>query len=495
MKLGIRFMLCALTAAPLAGRAIASGSLTNSLDDAAGDAGIRRSDPGADGPINPLSAAPDVLSLTIGAWSTPTPTTNPYGGAWTSPTNADLVRINLVVDGLVNPAGPLGIGAQGFNPYQFGPRPLYGFVEFDIDRSRNTGGELGPGAQQRFLANAARFGGLPYGSIAERVPTSAAQIDTNFNTDPQFERSGADFALTFCGCFNISVVNNNGDTNSTFDAGDTWVVRGRFFQRAGGYEEASACFGGSFPGLYDPLVNLRFSHSIVTNRTTISLVYPLRMHGAALLAGQPDQPLDLDVSNHTSVEEAIDDVIAGSTEPLSPPARELTHRWAGQSVYSYLDPTDWDFTFIVGTTYAQVEPALYAWTDVGFELRAGDYDADGSNGTPDFSLFDANLAARDGSPTDADGIVNGSVTIPNFGVNFDLFDLNNDGRINAADRAGIPFTLSGDADNDCTVGLSDLAVLITNWNTSGPAGDLDGDDLVGLSDVAIIIQHWMTSCP
>lgn len=56
----------------------------------------------------------------------------------------------------------------------------------------------------------------------------------------------------------------------------------------------------------------------------------------------------------------------------------------------------------------------------------------------------------------------------------------------------------GDADGDGSVGLSDVAVMISNWSfsvTPGTNGDLDADGVVGLSDLAIVIQNWNVTCP
>ncbi len=56
-------------------------------------------------------------------------------------------------------------------------------------------------------------------------------------------------------------------------------------------------------------------------------------------------------------------------------------------------------------------------------------------------------------------------------------------------------TLAGDLDRDGTVGLSDIAIIITNWATAGPTGDADGDGAVGLSDIAILVGGWGARCP
>jgi len=259
----------------------AGASAPNVYHDAIGDVSVRRTDPGNDGPIDQSSVLPDIISISLSGWAPFQPASDPYTGVTVSGVTADIFRLDLVLNGLMNPPGTLALGAEPWDPYRFGESPVYGFIEFDIDRDRDTGGELGGSATQRYLANVGRFASIPEGSISNRMATSASDIDLNFSTSPQYERSGQDFSLNLCGCFNVTLVDNGGDTNTTFDPGDTWIVSGRFFQRAGGYEQASAVFGGTFFGLYDPVVQLRFSHDITTNTTTVSLVYALTMTGSA----------------------------------------------------------------------------------------------------------------------------------------------------------------------------------------------------------------------
>lgn len=57
-----------------------------------------------------------------------------------------------------------------------------------------------------------------------------------------------------------------------------------------------------------------------------------------------------------------------------------------------------------------------------------------------------------------------------------------------------PCPCPGDADRNESVGLSDIALLVSNWATTNPIGDLDGDGLVGLSDVAIVVNNWTRVC-
>ncbi len=75
---------------------------------------------------------------------------------------------------------------------------------------------------------------------------------------------------------------------------------------------AASTGGGSDFGLYDPYVNAQFSHDIETDRTTLTLVYPLDMRGAMELYGPPLQPIDDLVNNHTSVAEGVADLIDGA---------------------------------------------------------------------------------------------------------------------------------------------------------------------------------------
>ncbi len=53
----------------------------------------------------------------------------------------------------------------------------------------------------------------------------------------------------------------------------------------------------------------------------------------------------------------------------------------------------------------------------------------------------------------------------------------------------------GDVDGDGFVGIDDLDILLTHWNTSAPtiaAIDLDGDNFVGIDDLDILLTHWNT---
>lgn len=493
LALGVAWALGAASVAMGGG-----GSSHQSWSDASGDAVVRRTDSGNDGTINPASVLPDLLQIQLGGWTTPTPTSDPYSGSWTNSSTPALLRLDVVFAGVVNPPGTLGLGSQSFDPYTFGPSPVYGFIEFDVDRERDTGGECS-GATLRYLANVARFGAKPSSSIGSRVAVTADDYDWSFNSSPQFERSGEEFSLVMCGCFAVTVVDTFGDIDGMFGPGDTWIVRGRFFQRAGGLAEASGAWGGSAPQAYDPPVNLRFSHDIVSSRTTISLVYAMTMAGAAQLTGQPQQGVDLSVANHTSVYEALQDVIAGALDPTSVCGHELSEGWATSDVADAMDPGRWRATALVGTSYQWAEDALYVWTDVGCNEHFGDFNSDELVNAADVADFDAYLAANDAGSIDSDGAANGSITLYDFGTNFCLYDLNSDGVINASDRAMIspPSNPPGDVNNDCIVNGADLSVILSNFGsavTPGESGDINSDGQVNGADLSVFLANFGATC-
>ncbi len=74
--------------------------------DPAGDAVLRRTDPSADGLVHPDAGWPDYVRVAYGGWQTNTPVSNPYNGSWRDPRDTNLLRIDLVFHGLVNPPRP-----------------------------------------------------------------------------------------------------------------------------------------------------------------------------------------------------------------------------------------------------------------------------------------------------------------------------------------------------------------------------------------------------
>ncbi|MDX2115297.1 MAG: hypothetical protein SFZ24_06705 [Planctomycetota bacterium] len=462
------------------------------LLDPAGDPKLRRTDPNNNGLVNPSSVLPDLISAHAAA---------------SSEHPADIFQLEVAFQGLINPPGPLGLSSLPFQPFRYGPSPIYGSIDIDIDSDVDTGGELGEAARVSYLANAARFGEMLAPPLAARQVVHGWTVDEAFESGPQFERSGVDFSLVFCGCYDITVLQDFGDADSIFGSGDTWIVQGRFFQRAGGYAPISGAFGGSFFGLYDPLTSVTFSHDPVANVTTLRLSFALTPAGAAILTAQPEEPVDLDVSNQVSIVEAMQDVIEGvSYIPVPEPAETLAGKWRDRLATDHLDPSNWTISALVGTTYAFKDPsgALYVWTDAAGQHFFGDLDHDGSLTELDLMAFDAAVGAFDGGSKDADGIVNGVVRIPAFAVSFSGHDFNSDGQIGPLDREVLvpppPPVIPGDADRDCTVTFADVVTVLRYWGATYPQpglsalGDADGDARVLFSDVSSVLRFWGSAC-
>ncbi len=60
--------------------------------------------------------------------------------------------------------------------------------------------------------------------------------------------------------------------------------------------------------------------------------------------------------------------------------------------------------------------------------------------------------------------------------------------------------IPGDLDGDGFVGLDDLDIILTRWNTTVPAGELlqgdpSGDGFVGLDDLDIVLNNWNSGTP
>lgn len=485
-------VLCAIVIGSFVSSIAFAGSGTGVFIDPQGDAAIRRTDFANDAPL-PAGYIPlDLLELRLEGWEPFSPLSNPYAGSSTNG-DADIVRIQLKFDGLVCPPGPLALDGSTYAPYIFGDRPFFGYIEIDIDDQKNTGGEFMPLAKNRYLSNVARFGLSPYGSFSERIARDKHDIDSNFFTLPEIERSGGEFTLSLCGCFTPSIVMQSGNQDSVFDAGETWIVGGRFFERFNAFESESALFGGSDFGLFDPVTELEFKHDVGTNTTTVTLVFPITNAGAAELHGGSIQTLDLSLVNHTSIEEALDDLIDGA--PFATGAlRELVDNWEGRQVDDYRRPREWNAHAIVGTAPTTKDPAaLFVWTDTGFNEVLGDLNDDDLSDSLDSQLIIDTVATEDGTPSDNDGVVNGVVAIIDFGVNFDLRDINGDGVISGADIlvSPCPADLSGDE----VLNFFDVSAFLSAFSTQNPAADFTNDGIFNFFDVSAFLSAFSAGCP
>jgi len=470
--------------------AFGAGGSSGIFTDPAGDAVIRRTDVGNDAPL-PAGFVPiDLLSVHLEGWAPSNPTTDPYSGMVVT-NDANFVRIQIILAGLVSPPGPLGL--QGiYDPYEFGSRPLYGYIEIDIDNDKNTGGDLTPQANNRYLANVGRFGMSPRGSISERMVREAEDRDTTFFSDPQFEWSGAEFSLFMCGCFDPTIVSQDGNQDSIFDPGETWVLGGRFFERMESFHTASSLFGGSDFGFFDPIVDLQFAHDKASDQTTVTLVYPITNAGAAMLAGEAEQPIDLSLLNQTSIEEAIDDLITNAQDATGP-LGILVDNWSNAQTTDFRRPRQWDTHAIIGTAPTIADPsALYIWTDTGFDEVFGDLNNDDLNDSADTDIIIETIDDEDGSSDDADGTIDGKVTIPNFGFAFNLTDLNGDGVISIDDiqQPACP----ADMNSDGVLDFFDVSAFISAFGSQNPNADFNGDGLFNFFDVSAFLSAFANGC-
>ncbi len=476
----------------------------------ANDAVIRRTDPvGTPNPIPPARNLPDLRGLRVIGWSPENPDTDLYTGSTSDfdGTAAEFVRIDLTFNGLLNPPGTLGVNGHPFEPLEWGDHPVYGYLEIDIDNDHDTGGDIGGGAELKYLANVARFGNLPPLPLANKAAVSGYDHDLNFATMPHFERSGADWEVTFCGCNILTKTSEpTGDGDDVFEEGEVWILTGRVFQRTGGYAQGSLATGGSGPGLYDPEVEVRFYHynpnGTANDRTLITIVYPMTMAGAALMANETAQAANANVADHNSIEESLVDIIAGADSgQLFGENATLQNGWAGQSPNAGLDTDNWRCTAIFGTSYPDTRPYFFAWTDVAFQTY-GDLDGDEMTDLVDRGIIQARIDEVDGTGRDADGVVDGTVTVVNFGPNFFLEDINGDGLIDGADRDDPmydPPTYPGDVNNDGVVDFTDLNAILANWGNSNDVthddGDLDNNGVVDFSDLNEVLANWGVTYP
>jgi len=477
------------------------------------DSVVRRTDDDGNGWINPqVQRLPDIREMKVGRFAPNNPATDLFAGGWNSA--GAFLRFDLLTAGLVNPPGPVGQSdtLPEFEPLRYGPNPIFGWVELDIDNNINTGGELET-PQYRYLANVARFGGLPDNpALAARSAVDAWNNDHNVGTPPFVDRSGEEFHIAFMGERINSVtvlVEKPAGNPAIFEAGETWIIHGDLWHRAHGFEEfVYTCLGRE--GQYMPQVRMRFAHDLTTDRTLISLVYPLTNAAAAaqLGAGTPVEPEDGCDGNQNSISEALGDLQFSATfaDPFDRglPEFQLLAGWEFTSPTACLNAATWSCAACCGTAYTTPQPdgALYIWTDVWPNPRLGDFDGDDKLTTADVTRLYDYIAAYDGDPNyDDDGNpTNSSLLLHQYASNFCLYDTNYDGIVSPADAL-----LGGDMEIDLHVDandIDDLVLALLNpaaYSASHGGvdprirGDLNGDGRLDGADINEFVQ--LILCP
>ncbi|QOJ03567.1 MAG: hypothetical protein HRU71_08755 [Planctomycetia bacterium] len=478
------------------------------------DARIRRTDPGNIGVLNESShRMPDLTMIRWGRFMPNVPWQNRFAGAWN--TAGDFVRIDLEFVGLMNPPGPLWFDDVNpeYDPFRYGPNPVCGWIEFDLDGNENTGGETSV-PRYRYLGNVARFGGVPQEPrFAGRAALNGLAFDGWVPSPPYVERSGEEFHIAFRGESIQSIAietEATGGNPQIFEAGESWILTGDFFHRAHSFE-AFAFQCATNPGGYLPIVQLRFTHSVSADRTLVTLVYPLTNAASAALLGPGvvAEPTDGCAGNQNSIQEALIDLqfSAQFADPWTQqdPRFVLLAGWASTDVGAALNPLQWRTCALVGACYVnQIPGARYAWTDVYPNPHPGDFNGDGCTDPSDAAWQLQYIATHDGQfGFDEDGnSANNSLQIPDFSRGFDVHDLNYDGLVNWMD-----YVHPGDLNGDSVFDIEDVQEFVNRLlGSGGPPGnteeeliviaklDLNCDGRVDGADIQGFI-HYLISPP
>lgn len=478
--------------------------------DPAGDVRILRTDQAEGDPFDSQAhRLPDILETRLGKFQPESPATNLFNGDWSS--NGGFVRLDVVLNGLINPPGLVGLSDDPvYSPYMYGPNPVFGFIELDVDGNVDTGGEL-DFPQLRYLGNVSRLGGLP-GVIqySNRIAISQADFDVNVLSAPFVDRAGEEFHLSLVGdeINSITIKREKcGGNPALFEAGETWQLTGRWLHRAHSYEPFSLkCFAAE--GRYMPMSVLQFRHSTYSNRTTISLVFPLTNANCAQMQSPvpPTQPNNGCPGDQFSIEEALEDLQFSASNPdpfqMTFPEFALISDWAVQSPVSALNPAQWRINACLGSAYAELQSgnARFVWTDMYPNVVNGDFNGDGLVTIADIVAFETFLHAHDGDPDyDDDGeCFNQSIKLTAFSRNFCLFDANYDGYVDYNDVVRL-----GDMNwdgvvscadiSDFTIGLLDPDAYTAAHPGKSPEwhGDMDGNGVLDGRDIQLFVNYLM----
>jgi hypothetical protein len=258
-------------------------------------------------------------------------------------------------------------------------------------------------------------------------------------------------------------------------------------------------------------VTLRFRHDIESNRTTITLVYPLTNEGSQLARGDAElEDYDSDPRNQNSVIEGLDDLVYSVMYPEQAwpldPRYVLIQEWGQYDIWPgandtsqfVQNPAAWEVMLLVGGSYSIEElPIQLVYSDTNPDVKAGDFSGNGEVDEQDLIGLFGHLQSRDGdTELDADGEADGKITIPSFGPNFSVYDMNYDGVVDLQDYPRLPVLGANpaDFDRDGDVDEQDIQHWQSCHTGSGLAppaagcydADLDRDFDVDQSDFGIL---------
>jgi hypothetical protein len=115
-------------------------------------------------------------------------------------------------------------------------------------------------------------------------------------------------------------------------------------------------------------------------------------------------------------------------------------------------------------------------------LASGSFSAPSTNGTYVFRLSDAvaNVIQTLNSPPNFSPVVQASVTLAAPSISFSV--------------GGAPCL--GDLDNNGTIDIADLAILLSQFGSSGPgfSGDINNDNTVNIADLALLLSVFGSPC-
>jgi len=501
--------VCCITCALCGQRSQAGPVVPLTTEDPIGDVAVRRTDPGADGRLDLIAHwLPDIHSYTLGQWQPYMPQASRFDGVWDD--EGEFFRLDVRFEGLANPPGTMGRNGYPWEPFKYGPSPVFGFIELNVDASFGTGGEL-EFPEYRYLGNVARWGGQPsVGGFVGRVASDDSAFDGDMATTPYVDRSGEEFHLSLIGQGKVDhdEIIRSDHTDWWFGPGETWIVPGWLLHRSHAYEPFS--YAGPFAsGDYEVYVKLRFRHNIPSNVTTMTLVYPLTNVGSMQMRGDAQiEDLDTDPTNQNSIQEALNELVLSVLYPWpdwpSDPDWVIISDWGNYGLWpdpnnvdQFLNPMGWRINIQMGGTYTEFEgQAAFAWSDVWPNVVAGDFNGSGEIDQEDLALFYHFLTTSDGEPElDADGTVNDEVLIFDFGPGFNIHDIDYNGLVDMSDYPVLPtVSVPADFDQDWDVDQDDFGHLQECFTGPGVVpptdtcydADLDRDFDVDQTDFGLL---------